>query len=355
MTTSVEQILATDASYPSLNQINDLAKHFGFAEASVCDTDTSTHKQHLEEWLKAGKHGEMEWMENHLTLRLDPSQLLENAQRVITVRLDYLPVTTDAAQLLAQPEKAYISRYSLGRDYHKLMRKRLGKMAQALEQQFGGHYRAAVDSAPVLERLFANKSGLGWIGKNTMLMNRHAGSWFFLGEILTDIAIPLETKDPVKNHCGRCTACLDVCPTQAFDDAYRLDAAKCISYLTIELKGPIPEKYRKAMGNRVFGCDDCQLVCPWNRFAKHTQEDDFKPRHNLNDSDLADLFSWTEEEFLERTAGSPIRRLGYERWLRNLAVGLGNSANESAKKALAMRLDDESALVREHVEWALKQ
>lgn len=341
----------------NLEQLNAHAAELGFAQASVCSADPSAHAEHLQSWLDEGYHGDMDWMERHADLRKDPSLLLDNAKSVICVRLDYYPTDSNAPKLLTQAEKAYVSRYALGRDYHKLMRSRLAKLAQTLSEQYGGNYRALVDSAPVLERHFAEQSGLGWIGKNTMLINRHAGSWFFLGEIYSDVEFVADTPKPIAtNHCGSCTACLDVCPTQAFVSAHKLDARRCISYLTIELKDSIPEEFRKPMGNRVFGCDDCQLVCPWNRYAKPTQETDFAPRHKLDNSDLVDLFLWSEETFLNNTAGSAIRRIGHARWLRNLSVGLGNAPTSSAiVNALKTQLHHPSSMVQEHVQWALDQ
>ncbi len=298
----------------------------------------------------------MEYMASHGTMRSRPDELVPGTLRVISVRMDYLPEDTQMAQMLAQPEQAYVSRYALGRDYHKLIRKRLQQLAEKISQEIGpfGH-RAFVDSAPVLEKALARKAGLGWVGKNTLILNRKAGSWFFLGELLVDLPLPIDQPDD-RDHCGKCTACLQVCPTQAFVGDRVLDARRCISYLTIELKGAIPEDLRPLIGNRVFGCDDCQLVCPWNRFAKPTQEDDFQPRHRLDNSSLVELFMWTEDEFLARTLGSPIRRTGYERWLRNLAVGLGNAPSTiPVLEALKARLEHPSELVREHVRWALQQ
>ncbi len=260
------------------------------------------------------------------------------------------------SQRLAQPEQAYVSRYALGRDYHKLIRKRLQQLAERIQQAIGPFgFRAFVDSAPVLEKAIAEQAGLGWIGKNTLVLNRKAGSWFFLGELFVDVPLPVDT--PLDSeHCGRCTACLDICPTRAFTGPFQLDARRCISYLTIELKGPIPEALRPLIGNRVFGCDDCQIVCPWNRFARPSEQSDFQPRHGLDNSSLAELFLWSEEEFLQRTEGSPLRRAGYQRWLRNLAVGLGNAPSTiPVLQALRARQDDPSELVREHVAWALRQ
>jgi len=269
--------------------------------------------------------------------------------------MDYHRDDTQPLQILEQGEKAYISRYTLGRDYHKLIRKRLAKLAARIEQEVGGHYRAFVDSAPVLERALAEQAGLGWIAKNTMLINPQAGSWFFLGEIYTDLPLPADQPQAEK-HCGSCTACLDICPTNAFVGPFQLDARRCISYLTIEHFGSIDEELRPLMGNRIFGCDDCQLVCPWNKFAQVSAEEDFRPRHQLDDRELVDLFLWEEAEFLEKTEGSAIRRIGFERWLRNIAIALGNApTSATVLSALEQRVDYPSELVREHVEWALAQ
>ena len=336
--------------------IHDWAAELGFQQIGITDIDLSEDAPRLATYLAAGYHGEMAYMADHGAMRWRPEELVPGTVRVISVRMDYLPQDTQMAQVLAQPERAYVSRYALGRDYHKLIRKRLQQLAEKISQAIGpfGH-RAFVDSAPVLEKALARKAGLGWMGKNTLILNRKAGSWFFLGELLVDLPLPIDQPND-RDHCGKCTACLQVCPTQAFVGDRVLDARRCISYLTIELKGAIPEDLRPLIGNRVFGCDDCQLVCPWNRFAKPTQEDDFQPRHRLDNSSLAELFMWTEDEFLARTLGSPIRRTGYERWLRNLAVGLGNAPSTIAVlEALKARLEHPSALVREHVRWALQQ
>lgn len=336
--------------------IREWAAQLGFQQVGITDIDLTEDALRLEAYLAAGYHGEMEYMASHGTMRSRPDELVPGTLRVISVRMDYLPQDTQMAQVLAQPERAYVSRYALGRDYHKLIRKRLQQLAEKISQAIGpfGH-RAFVDSAPVLEKALARKAGLGWMGKNTLILNRKAGSWFFLGELLVDLPLPIDQPND-RDHCGKCTACLQVCPTQAFVGDRVLDARRCISYLTIELKGAIPEDLRPLIGNRVFGCDDCQLVCPWNRFAKPTQEDDFQPRHRLDNSSLVELFMWTEDEFLVRTLGSPIRRTGYERWLRNLAVGLGNAPSTiPVLEALKARLEHPSELVREHVRWALQQ
>ncbi len=293
-------------------------------------------------------------MAAHGTKRSRPDELVPGTLRVVSLRMDYLPGDTRMSQRLAEPQSAYVSRYALGRDYHKLIRKRLQQLAERIQAVIGpfGH-RAFVDSAPVLEKAIAEQAGLGWIGKNTLVLNRKAGSWFFLGELFVDLPLPVDAPH-ASEHCGRCSACLDICPTGAFVGPYVLDARRCISYLTIELKGAIPEDLRGLIGNRVFGCDDCQIVCPWNRFARPSEQADFQPRHGLDNAELAELFRWSEEEFLSRTEGSPLRRAGYERWLRNLAVGLGNAPSTIAViEALKLRREHPSELVREHVQWAL--
>ncbi|GAB5415144.1 MAG: tRNA epoxyqueuosine(34) reductase QueG [Congregibacter sp.] len=337
-------------------QIAAWADELGFAAIGVSDVDLSAHEPFLERWLAAGNHGEMSWMQAHGRKRTHPEELVPGTLRVISARMDYLPDAADAQAVLEAPEKAYISRYTLGRDYHKLIRKRLAQLARRIETEVsGGAYRAFVDSAPVLERALAEKSGLGWIAKNSMLISSDAGSWFFLGEIFTDLPLPVDQAKQEK-HCGSCTACLDICPTNAFKGPFELDARRCISYLTIEHKGSIDPELRPLMGNRVFGCDDCQLVCPWNKFAQFTQETAFEPRQDLDNSDLVALFLWDEATWLARTEGSAIRRIGYERWLRNLAIGLGNApSSEAVVDALKRRQNSPSALVREHVEWALAQ
>lgn len=336
--------------------IRQWAAELGFQQLGIADTELGEDAARLDAYLAAGYHGEMAYMASHGTMRSRPTELVPGTLRVISVRMDYLPEDTRMAQMLAQPEQAYISRYALGRDYHKLIRKRLQQLAEKITAAIGSFgYRAFVDSAPVMEKPLARKAGLGWMGKNTLILNRKAGSWFFLGELFVDLPLPVDAPQD-RDHCGKCSACLDVCPTQAFVGERVLDARRCISYLTIELKGAIPVELRSLMGNRVFGCDDCQLVCPWNRFAKATQEDDFKPRHDLDNVTLAQLFMWTEEQFLKRTQGSPMRRTGYERWLRNIAVGLGNAPSTiPVLEALKARLDDPSELVQEHVRWALQQ
>ena len=337
-------------------QIREWAFELGFQQLGIADIELGEHEAYLQKWLDAGYHGSMDYMARHGTKRARPEELVPGTCRVISVRMDYLAGDTRPLEILASPEKAYISRYALARDYHKLIRKRLATLAERIGQQAGGgQYRAFVDSAPVLERAIAERAGMGWIAKNTMLINPDAGSWFFLGEIYTDLPLPPDAPQASK-HCGTCTACLDICPTRAFVGPFQLDARKCISYLTIEHKGSIDPALRPLMGNRVFGCDDCQLVCPWNKFARPTEENDFQPRHGLADRDLVDLFLWSEATWLEKTEGSAIRRIGYERWLRNLAIGLGNAPTTSlVTNALGSRREFPSELVREHVAWALQQ
>jgi epoxyqueuosine reductase len=350
----------TETTDQTLTHLPDLIRQWawelGFSDLGITHPDTGPHAQRLQQWLDDGFHGEMAYMADHGDKRYTPRSLVEGTRRVISVRLDYLPAPDSPARVLTDPEKAYVTRYAVGRDYHKLMRKRLATLAKKIDGAVAGYdYRAFVDSAPVLERALAQRAGLGWIGKNNMVIHPKAGSFFFLGEIFTSAPLPVD--EPFeKEHCGSCAACLDICPTDAFEGPHRLDARKCISYLTIELSGSIPVELRAKMGNRVFGCDDCQLVCPWNKFSKPTAETDFQPRHGLDNSDLATLFLWTEEEFLKRTEGSAIRRTGYEGWLRNLAVGLGNAPSTiPVIEALKQRADHPSELVREHVQWALQR
>ena len=337
-------------------QIKRWGAALGFQKVGIADTDLAGHETHLLSWLDEGLHGEMEWMARHGTRRSRPADLVPGTLRVISVRMDYLPDgTDDVMALLECPDTGIVSRYALGRDYHKVLRKRLQTLATRLEETIGPFgYRVFVDSAPVLEKALAEKAGLGWIGKHSNLLDRSAGSWFFLGELYTNLPLPVD--QPVANHCGDCTRCLDVCPTGAIIAPYRVDARRCISYLTIELRSSIPESLRPLMGNRIYGCDDCQAVCPWNRFAQPTDETDFAPRHGLDAPQLRALFAWDESTFLERTAGSPIRRIGHECWLRNIAVAIGNAPPSAAnRRALRARAEHPSALVREHVNWALEQ
>jgi len=295
----------------------------------------------------------MEYMAKHGTKRSRPEELVPGTTRVICARMDYKPESADSEAVLGEGGKAFVARYALGRDYHKLVRARLKRLAARLEREAGSvGYRVFTDSAPVMEVELARKAGLGWRGKHTLLLSRDAGSFFFLGEIYTDLPLPVDRS--VSEHCGDCVRCIDVCPTRAIVGPYRLDARRCISYLTIELRGSIPEPLRPLIGNRVYGCDDCQLVCPWNRFARVSAEPDFRVRNGLDAAELAELFAWSETEFWQRMAGSAIRRIGYQRWLRNLAVGLGNApTTERVVGALNARAGDASVLVREHVAWAL--
>ena len=346
--------LGADAAL--LDRIREWGDALGFQALGFTGVDLQQHEEYLQKWLAKGYHGEMEWMARHGSKRSQPNALVPGTCTVITARMDYLPEGADAEQVLSQSELAYISRYALGRDYHKLMRARLAKLARQIETQLGtGRYRAFVDSAPVLERALAENAGLGWIGKNTMLLNDKAGSWFFLGEIYTDIPLP-HANPKQEKHCGSCSACLTACPTDAFVAPFVLDARRCISYLTIEHEGSIAEDLRAKMGNRIYGCDDCQLVCPWNKFATISTEPDFAPRWDLDNPNLVELFSWTEDQFSERLQGSPIRRIGYEKWLRNIAVALGNAeTSPEILQALKSRENHASSLVREHVSWALSQ
>jgi len=340
--------------------IQTWGKELGFQKLGISDTQLNEAESHLMNWLQEGKHGRMDYMAKHGTKRSRPAELEPGTVSVISARLDYLPGKgADPETVLADPNKAYISRYALGRDYHKVLRARMQKLATRIEQAIGSFgYRVFTDSAPVLEKALAEKAGLGWIGKHSNLLAEQTGSWFFLGEIYTDLPLPisLPANTTATNHCGTCTACIDVCPTRAIVAPYKVDARLCISYLTIELRGSIPEELRPLMGNRIYGCDDCQLVCPWNRFAQATPETDFLPRHELDNATLLELFAWSEDDFLKRTEGSPIRRIGYECWLRNIAVALGNApADKKIEKALSEKLDHPSALVREHVTWSLKK
>ncbi len=331
-------------------------KELGFQQVGVCDTDLDSAEVRLNDWLARDYHGSMSYMQRHGTKRSRPAELVPGTMRIISVRMDYLTGDPQAARdLLDHPSAGYVSRYALGRDYHKVLRGRLRALARRIEERIGAFgFRVFVDSAPVLEKPLAEKAGLGWIGKHTNLLNRDAGSWFFLGELYTDLPLPVDA--PASGHCGTCTACIDVCPTKAIVAPFELDARRCISYLTIELHGPIPEEHRKAIGNRIYGCDDCQLFCPWNKFAEATGEGDFAPRHGLDTIALTDLFRWNEDTWLERTEGSAIRRIGHERWLRNVAVALGNAeTTPEVVAALNERRDSDSKLVREHVMWALRQ
>ena len=339
-----------------IETIQAWARELGFQDIGFTGVNLHEHEAYLEKWLQAGYHGTMDWMDRHGSKRSRPSELVPGTCTVISCRMDYLPEAADAWEILENSEKGFVSRYALGRDYHKLIRSRLAKLAERIRDELAcGTFRAFVDSAPVLERAVAEQSGLGWIAKNTMLINESAGSYFFLGEIYTDI--PFMPSDPKEEkHCGSCSACMVACPTDAFVAPFVLDARRCISYLTIEHKGSIDEALRPKMGNRIYGCDDCQLVCPWNKFATTSPEPDFAPREGLDQADLVTLFAWTEKEFEERLQGSPIRRIGHERWLRNIAVALGNAeTTQEIVNALRSKQDISSPLVKEHIAWALTQ
>ena len=336
-------------------QIKQWGNDLGVQQVGITNTDLQQAEKRLDHWLTQGYHADMNYMHKHGLKRSRPALLQTGTVSIISVRMNYLPENHTAMEdTLNNPIAAFISRYALGRDYHKVLRKRLQKLAQRIEQEVGIFgYRAFVDSAPVLEKAIAEKAGLGWIGKHSNIINKKAGSWFFLGEIYT--SLPLPADQPSNNHCGQCVACLDICPTQAIVAPYQVDARRCISYLTIELKGSIPESFRPLIGNRIYGCDDCQLICPWNRFTHLSTESDFSPRHNLNSKHLIELFNWTENDFLGKTEGSAIRRIGYEQWLRNIAIALGNAPySEAIKKTLSHKLLYSSELVREHTLWSLK-
>jgi epoxyqueuosine reductase len=337
-------------------RIKDWGLELGFAQVGIATTELGDDETHLLNWLAQGRNGEMDYMARHGTRRSRPADLHPGTVRVISARLDYDPPgARDGWEVIDDPELGFVSRYALGRDYHKLMRARLQKLADRIASEIGPFgYRAFSDSAPVLEKALARNAGLGWIGKHTNLINRRAGSWFFLGELYTDL--PLPTDEAESDHCGTCVRCIEVCPTQAIVGPQQLDARRCISYLTIELRGSIPLELRPLIGNRIYGCDDCQLVCPWNKFAKKSVEPDFAVRHGLDGAALVDLFGWNEADYLARTEGSAIRRIGHEQWLRNIAVAMGNAPRNSAIiAALKSRAVHPSALVREHVAWALER
>ncbi len=356
----------TPAQLAALAQsIKDWGQALGFAELRIADADLGDADAGLQQWLAAGFHGQMDYMAAHGSKRAQPAALVPGTVRVISARMDYLPRGTPAdwreqeTRRQSDPEAAVVSVYARGRDYHKVLRSRLQQLATRIANEIGPFgYRAFTDSAPVMEVELAQRAGLGWRGKHTLLLSREHGSMFFLGEIYTDLPLPVDAS--VDSHCGECRACLDVCPTQAIVAPYRLDARRCISYLTIEHKDSIPVELRSLMGNRIYGCDDCQLHCPWNKFAQRSDLPDFDVRQNLDASTLVTLFAWTSEEFEQRTEGSAIRRIGHERWLRNIAVALGNAAAQrrgdpQIVAALTARAGHPSALVREHVQWALER
>jgi len=337
-------------------RIKQWARELGFQQAGIAGVELGEDAERLEAWLAAGRHGDMAYMQRHGSRRTRPGELVPGTLRVVSVRMDYLPpAAVEPWSVVGDGRLGYVSRYALGRDYHKLMRRRLQQLADRIEATVGPFgYRVFVDSAPVLEKALARNAGLGWIGKHSNLLERRSGSWFFLGELFIDLPLPVDA--PASEHCGTCARCIEACPTQAIVAPWEVDARRCISYLTIELHGPIPEALRPAMGNRIYGCDDCQLVCPWNKFARLAGEPDFRVRHGLDAPSLVELFGWDEATFLARTEGSAIRRIGHERWLRNIAVALGNApTSQDVVDALQARRGHASALVREHVEWALSR
>lgn len=337
-------------------QIKAWGLELGFDAVGISDIELGAHEGHLSKWLAQGMHGDMHYMHKHGLKRTRPELLVPGTCRVISVRIDYAPADIDQAEeVLAQAQVGYISRYALGRDYHKVVRSKLKKLASRIEAEIGAYgFRVFTDSAPVMEKALAEKAGLGWIGKHSNLLDSKTGSWFFLGELYVDLALPSD--DKASNHCGSCTKCIDVCPTQAIVGPYQVDARLCISYLTIELKGAIPEELRAPMGNRIYGCDDCQFVCPWNKFAQTSKEPDFAPRAQLTDRKLLELFAWSEADFLHHTEGSPIRRIGHESWLRNVAVALGNApSSEAIIHALKQRREGASSMLIEHIDWALRR
>jgi epoxyqueuosine reductase len=338
-----------------LGKIREWAAELGFQQVGIANCDLAEAEAHLQDWLALGWQGDMDYMSAHGTRRTRPAELVPGTLRVISVRMNYFPAQSAGSwDVLGDGDRAYVARYAVGRDYHKVLRSRLQKLCERIDAVTPFRYRVFTDSAPVMEVALAAKSGLGWRGKHTLLLNREAGSWFFLGEIYTDLPLPVDAAQA--EHCGTCTRCIEVCPTQAIVAPYQLDARRCISYLTIEHKGDIPEELRPLMGNRIYGCDDCQLVCPWNRFAQKADAPDFAVRHGLDAPGLVELFSWSEEQFGQRMEGSAIRRIGHERWLRNLAVGLGNAPTSAAvRAALEARRDHPSVMVRNHVVWALKR
>ena len=347
---------ATEKSLPTREEIEAWAINLGFQAIGITDTDLSNHASHVRAYLNEQFHGDMGYLDRNLEKRLDPAQLEPWTIRVISARMNYLTTEVEPIEVLEDSSKAYVSRYALGRDYHKVLRKKLAKLAQQIDTQISGYkYRAFTDSAPVLEKALGAKAGIGWMGKHTLLLDKHAGSYFFLGEIYTNAPFPVD-QDIQEDLCGKCTACMTVCPTDAIVAPQKLDARRCISYLTIEHKTSIPEALRPLMGNRVFGCDDCQLFCPWNREAEATTEPDFKPRHGLENADLIELFKLSEVEFLKLTEGSAIRRINHEQWQRNLAVGLGNGpSSKDAIRALTQARTNATPMVAEHIDWALSR
>ncbi|MEW6998815.1 tRNA epoxyqueuosine(34) reductase QueG [Colwelliaceae bacterium BS250] len=346
---------------PSINyqelatQIKLWGKELGFSDIGICDVDLESHEKALSKWLENGYHGDMDYMARHDLMRARPADLLPGTLRVISARLDYLPTEAKFAKILKQPKHAYISRYALGRDYHKLMRNRLKQLGtKLLDHCEQLNFRPFVDSAPVLERPLAEKAGLGWVGKHSLLIDQKAGSWFFLGELMVNIELPVD--QPKTDQCGQCVSCIKICPTGAIVEPYVVDARRCISYLTIELRDAIPEEFRPLIGNRIYGCDDCQLICPWNKFSQLTSEDDFQPRNNFDNVTLLELYAWQEKQFLTNTEGSPIRRIGFDCWQRNISVALGNAPYDiDIVSALTDKKLAACDMVIEHIDWALEQ
>lgn len=348
--------MTTPVSLQSLaHDIKQWGLELGFDQVGITDCNLSLEEPHLEHWLAQNFHGDMAYMARYGLMRARPAELQPGSRSVISVRMNYLPPLAKIAEVLDTPSQGYISRYALGRDYHKVLRNRLKQLGERIQQAVSDlQFRPFVDSAPIMERPLADKAGLGWTGKHTLLINPQAGSFFFLGELLIDLALPID--EPIQPACGNCTACIQICPTNAIVAPYQLDARRCISYLTIELDGPIPEEFRPLIGNRIYGCDDCQLICPWNRYAIVSAEHDFSPRHELHTPELLTLWSWDEKTFLKTTEGSPIRRIGFEKWQRNIAVALGNGpVSEAVVQALEAKRDEATALVQEHIAWALQQ
>ncbi|MCJ8320149.1 MAG: tRNA epoxyqueuosine(34) reductase QueG [Colwellia sp.] len=346
---------------PSINyqalaeKIKSWGQELGFEQVGICDVDLSSHEPALVQWLENNYHGNMDYMAKHGLMRARPAELEPGTIRVISVRMNYLPTDAKFAKTLKNKNHAYVSRYALGRDYHKMMRKKLQQLGFKIREHCADlNFRPFVDSAPVLERPLAEKAGLGWVGKHSLLINKKGGSWFFLGELFVDIPLPCDEKP--SNECGACVACIKICPTNAIVEPYVVDARRCISYLTIELKEAIPLEFRPLMGNRIYGCDDCQLICPWNKYAKLSVEDDFQARQNLDNASLLELFAWQEQEFLNKTEGSPIRRIGYQSWQRNISVALGNADyDEQVIEVLTTQLETATPMVAEHINWALGQ
>ena len=335
-------------------EIKQWGLELGFQQVGICDTDLSPEEPRLQAWLDKQYHGEMEWMARHGMMRARPHELQPGTLRVISVRMNYLPAKAAFASTLKNPQLGYVSRYALGRDYHKVLRNRLKKLGDRIRERCAeAEFRPFVDSAPIMERSLAAKAGLGWTGKHSLILNREAGSWFFLGELLINLPLPVD--EPQQEQCGRCVACLTACPTGAIVEPYVVDARRCISYLTIELEGVIPEEFRPLIGNRIYGCDDCQLICPWNRYGQLTDEDDFSPRAVLHAPPLTELFAWDETTFLRVTEGSAIRRIGHLRWLRNVAVALGNAPWAEENVAALKSRQGENAMLDEHITWALER